>query len=194
MPTQNLSSKIFERLDQLNEFERAPFLSDKLQPGRYFAALFTGEHIAATEFVIGALFVSFGAGAFDVLVGLLLGNLMAVLSWAFICAPIAVQTRLTLYWYLRKIAGPVVMVIYNVLNAILHCILGGAMLTVSASAIRLVFNIPEQTKWFPDDYRFVLLVLVVGAVVVTIAILGFARLSQFSSVCSPWMTAMFIDR
>ncbi len=154
--------------------------------------MFTGEHIAATEFVIGALFVSFGAGAFDVLVGLILGNFMAVLSWAFICAPIAVQTRLTLYWYLRKIAGPGVMAIYNMLNAILHCILGGAMITVSASAVRLIFSIPEQTKWFPDDYRFVLLVLGVGAVVVTIAILGFAKLSQFSAVCSPWMTVMFI--
>ncbi len=192
MSTQTLGSRIIKRLDQLNEFERAPISADKLQPGRYFAAMFTGEHIAATEFVIGALFVSFGAGALDVLVGLLLGNLMAVLSWALICAPIAVQTRLTLYWYLRKIAGPVVMVIYNILNAALHCILGGAMITVSASAIRLVFNIPEQTKWYPDDYRFVLLVLGVGAVVVTIAILGFARLAQFSSVCSPWMLVMFI--
>ena len=192
MSSQTLGSKIFERLDQLNEFERAPITPDKLQPGRYFAALFTGEHIAATEFVIGALFVSFGAGAYDVLVGLLLGNLMAVLSWALICAPIAVQTRLTLYWYLRKIAGPGVMMIYSSLNAVLHCILGGAMITVSASAVRLIFNIPEQTKWYPDDYRFVLLVLGVGAVVVTIAILGFAKLSQFASVCSPWMTVMFI--
>ena len=192
MPNQTLGGKIFERLDQLNEFERAPIAPDNLKPGRYFAAMFTGEHIAATEFVIGALFVSFGAGAFDVLVGLFLGNLMAVLSWAFICAPIAVQTRLTLYWYLRKIAGPGVMAIYNMLNAILHCILGGAMITVSASAVRLIFSIPEQTKWYPDDYRFVLLVLGVGAVVVTIAILGFAKLSQFSAVCSPWMTVMFV--
>jgi NCS1 family nucleobase:cation symporter-1 len=192
MPTQSFSGKILERLDQFNEFERVPIAPDKLKPGRYFAAMFTGEHIAATEFVIGALFVSFGAGAFDVLVGLLLGNLMAVLSWAFVCAPIAVQTRLTLYWYLRKIAGPGVMAIYNMLNAILHCILGGAMITVSASAVRLIFSIPEQTKWYPDDYRFVLLVLGVGAVVVTLAILGFAKLSQFSAVCSPWMTVMFI--
>ena len=192
MPTQSLGGKIFERLDQLNEFERAPIAADNLKPGRYFAAMFTGEHIAATEFVIGALFVSFGAGAFDVLVGLILGNFMAVLSWAFICAPIAVQTRLTLYWYLRKIAGPGVMAIYNMLNAMLHCILGGAMITVSASAVRLIFRIPEQTKWYPDDYRFVLLVLGVGAVVVTIAILGFAKLSQFSAVCSPWMTVMFV--
>ena len=37
--------------------------------------------------------------------------------------------------------------------------------------------------------RFVLLVIVVGAVVVTLAILGFKRLAQFAVVCSPWMIA-----
>jgi len=40
------------------------------------------------------------------IIGLLLGNLMAVLSWTLVCAPIAARTRLTLYWYLRRIAGP----------------------------------------------------------------------------------------
>lgn len=120
------------RLDGLYEFERQPVTDDKLQPGAYFAGVYSGEHIAATEFVIGASFVSFGASAYDVLLGLLLGNLLAVLSWTLACAPIAYQTRLTLYWYLRKIAGPAVTVIYNLLNAILHCILAGAMFTVSA--------------------------------------------------------------
>jgi len=89
------------RLDKLYEFERAPVTSDRLQPASYFAGLFAGEHVAATEFVIGALLVSFGASARDIVLGLLLGNLLAVLSWTFVCAPIAVRTRLTLYWYLR---------------------------------------------------------------------------------------------
>jgi NCS1 family nucleobase:cation symporter-1 len=70
-------SGILQRLDQLNEFERQPVGEDRLQRGLYFAAAFAGEHIAATEFVIGALFVSLGAGAYDVLVGLILGNLLA---------------------------------------------------------------------------------------------------------------------
>jgi len=188
---QSAKSGIFERLDELNEFERAPIGRDALQPGRYFAGMFAGEHVAATEFVIGALFVSFGAAAKDVILGLILGNLLAVCSWAFLCAPIAVQTRLTLYWYLRKIGGPGLMVVYNVLNAFLHCILAGAMITVSASAVRLVFNIPAQTRWYPTDARFVLVVIGVGFVVVTLAILGFKRLAQFSSLCSPWMFVMF---
>jgi cytosine permease len=184
--------KILKQLDQLNEFERQPVTTDKLHGGGYFAAVFSGEHIAATEFVIGALFVKLGAGAFDVLVGLLLGNLLAVLSWALVCAPIAVETRLTLYWYLRKIGGPVVMIAYNVLNAILFCILAGAMITVSASAVRIPFRIEAETHWYPQHFTFVLLVLAVGAVVVTLAVMGFKKLAQFSSVCSPWMVTMFI--
>ncbi len=183
---------VVERLDSLYEFERAPVTPDKLQPGSYFAGLFAGEHVAATEFVIGALLVSFGASATDIVFGLLLGNLLAVLSWTFVCAPIAVGTRLTLYWYLRRIAGPGVTLVYNLCNAILYCVLAGAMITVSASAVRLPFGIPAQTKWYPEDPRFVLVVLVVGAVVVTLAILGFKRLAQFAVVCSPWMVLMFV--
>jgi cytosine permease len=185
-------SGILERLDQLNEFERQPVGPQQLQRGMYFAAAFAGEHIAATEFVIGALFVSLGAGAFDVLVGLLLGNVLAVLSWTVVCAPIAVRTRLTLYWYLKQIVGPVGMVVYNVVNAVLYCALGGAMITVAASAVRIPFGIPDQVKWYPEDLRFVLVVCVIGAVVVTLAILGFKRLAQFSTVCSPWMIVMFV--
>jgi cytosine permease len=179
-------------LDLLYEFEREPVSQEKLQPGKHFAGVFAGEHVAGTEFVIGALFVTWGASAFDIFVGLLLGNLMAVLTWTFVCAPIAVQTRLTLYWYLRKIAGPVTTTIYNILNAVLFCILAGCMITVSASAVRIPFGIPEQTGWFPTDIRFILVVIGVGAVVVTLAILGFKKLAQFAEVCSPWMFLMFI--
>ncbi len=183
---------IFRRLDRLNEFERQPVREDNLHGGTYFAGSFAGEHVAATEFVIGALFVAGGARVHDVIVGLLLGNLFAVLSWALICAPIAVQTRLTLYWYLRKIAGPVVMVIYNVLNAVLYCVLAGCMITVAASAVRIPFGIEPQTGWLPTDPWFVAVTIVVGAMVVLLAILGFKRLAQFASVCSPWMFIMFV--
>lgn len=183
---------VLKTADQLYEFEREPVTKDKLQPGRYFAGLFSGEHVAGTEFTIGALFVAWGFSAYDIFVGLALGNLMAVLTWTFICAPIAVRTRLTLYWYLRKVAGPGTTLIYNVWNAFLFCILAGCMITVSASAVRIPFNIPPNTEWYPTDFRFVLVVLCVGAVVVLLAILGFKRLAQFASVCSPWMAIMFL--
>ena len=182
---------LFERLDVYHEFERAPVTQDRFESGRHFAAVFAGEHVAGTEFVIGALFVSWGVGARDLILGLVLGNLLAVLSWTFICAPIAVQTRLTLYWYLRRIAGPLVTVIYNVVNAIVFCVLAGTMITVSASAVRIPFGIPPQTMWYPTDPRFVLIAVAVGAVVVTVAILGFRRLAQFSTICVPWIFVMF---
>ena len=181
-----------ERLDGLYEFDREPVSEDRLCGPGYFAGAYAGEHVAATEFVIGALFVTWGTRIEDVIWGLALGNLLAVLSWTLVCAPIAVETRLTLYWYLRKIGGPFFTVIYNVLNAILFCILAGCMITVAASAVRIPFGIPAQTQWYPTDVRFIGIVLVVGAVVVTAAIAGFKRLAAFASVCSPWMLLMFV--
>jgi cytosine permease len=178
--------------DALYEFDREPVTEDRLVGPGYFAGAFAGEHVAATEFVIGVMFVNWGAGLKDMFLGLALGNAMAVLTWTLLCAPIAVQTRLTLYWYLRSIGGPWLTVIYNLLNAVLFCILAGCMITVSASAVRIPFGIAPQVHWYPDDIRFVLVVCVVGAVVVSLAMAGFKRLAAFSSVCSPWMFLMFI--
>ncbi|MHC4946145.1 MAG: nucleoside transporter, partial [Planctomycetota bacterium] len=86
---------------------------------------------------------------------------------------------------------PYLAVIYNVLNAVLFCILAGCMITVAASAVRIPFGIAAQTLWYPTDFRFVLVVLGVGAVVITLAILGFKKLAAFATVCSPWMFLMF---
>jgi NCS1 family nucleobase:cation symporter-1 len=187
----HVAEEVFEQFDKLYEFDREPVTPDRFEPGRHFAAVFAGEHVAGTEFVIGALFVTWGVSAKDLLFGLLLGNLFAVLSWTLVCAPIAVETRLTLYWYLRKVAGPAVTAVYNVLNALMFCILSGTMITVSASSIRLAFGIPAQIKWYPEDLRFVALVVGVGAVVVIVAIAGFRRLAQFNEVCVPWIFTMF---
>ena len=93
---------LVERLDALYEYEREPIKEKDLHGWKIFWATFAGEHIAGTEFVIGPLFVMHGCTARDVLLGLLIGNFLAVLSWAFICAPIAVKTRLTQYWQLAQ--------------------------------------------------------------------------------------------
>ncbi len=182
------------RMDKLYEFDREPVSSDKLQSGGKFAGLFAGEHVAATEFVIGAFFVLHGVTARDLLVGLALGNLLAVLSWTFICAPIAVRTRLTLYWYLRKIAGPGVTYIYNIANAVLYCILAGAMIAVSATAVGLAFGIrvPSLNAVLPASAGWVALTFVIGALFTAVAILGFEKLSRFAQVCSPWIFLIFI--
>jgi len=173
-------------------YDRQPVPENRLQPARYFAANYAGEHIAGTEFVIGAAFVSWGVSAGDLIIGLLVGNLLAVLTWTLVCAPIAVRTRLTLYAYLEKIAGPGFVKIYSVVNGLLFCILAGSMITVSASAVRIPLGIPAQTDFFPDDIRFVLTACAVGAVVVAVAVLGFRRLAQFAGAVTPWMIAMFL--
>ena len=176
----------------LYEFDREPIPKSRLLGPGYFAGAYAGEHVAATEFVIGVTFVNWGASVQDIFLGLVVGNLLAVLTWTLVCAPIAVDTRLTLYWYLRKIGGPRLTSIYNVVNALLYSILAGCMITVSASAVRIPFGIPPQLNWYPTDFRFVLVVLGVGAVVVTLAVLGFKKLATFATVCSPWMFLMFI--
>ena len=61
------------------------------------------EHTAGTEFMIGPLFVAWGASAFSLIFGLLLGNLLAVLTWRFLTATIATRERLTLYFKMEKI-------------------------------------------------------------------------------------------
>jgi cytosine permease len=181
-------------MDKLYEFDREAVTIDKLQSGSKFAGLFAGEHVAATEFVIGAFFVLHGIGARDLLWGLLLGNLLAVLSWTFLCAPIAVQTRLTLYWYLRKIAGPGVTFVYNIANAFLYCILAGAMISVSATAVGLLFGIPvpKLGAVLPSSVGWVLISIVLGAAFTTMAILGFEKLSRFAEVASPWIFVVFV--
>ena len=135
-------SRLVARMDNLYEYDREPVAAHKLQSGWQFAGLFAGEHVAATEFVIGPFFVLHGVTARDLILGLLIGNILAVLSWTFICAPIAVRTRLTLYWYLRKIAGPGLTLIYNVAVALLYCILAGAMISVSATAVGSMLGVP----------------------------------------------------
>ncbi len=174
------------------EFEKTPVTPEQLQPARYFAASYAGEHVAGTEFVIGAMFVAWGVPTMDILQGLLWGNLLAVLTWGLVCAPIATDTRLTLYAYLEKIAGPGTIRLYSVVNGVLFCVLAGAMITVSASAVRILFDIPAQVNWYPTSAGFVLVAAAVGAVVVTIAALGFRRVAQFAEVCAPWMILMFI--
>lgn len=85
--------------------EQLPVAEHELHGWTHFAGLYAGEHVAATEFVIGATFVALGASTQDILIGLLIGNVLAILSWTLITTPIAVQTRLSLYTYLHKIAG-----------------------------------------------------------------------------------------
>jgi len=192
-----MSSKLAQlasQMDALYEYDREEVIPGQFKPGAQFAGLFAGEHVAGTEFVIGAFFVIHGVRAADLLLGLLIGNLLAVLSWTFICAPIATRTRLTLYWYLRRIAGPGLTVVYNVANAVLFCILAGAMIAVSATAVGLALGIkrPGLDDVLPPSLAWVALTFAIGTAYIVLAVLGFEKLSRFAEVCSPWMFAVFI--
>src|SRR3546814_6364793 len=77
----------------IEEYETEPVPASKLKGWKSFLGMYAGEHTARTEFVIGPLFVVHGVSASDLVLGLLAGNLLAVLSWAFLFAPIATGTR-----------------------------------------------------------------------------------------------------
>ena len=189
-PTNSLTDK----LDAINEFDREPVTDEHLQGPGDFIGFYSGEHVAGTEFVIGPLFVAHGVTGSDLILGLLLGNFLAVMSWAFICAPIAISTRLNLYWKLRKIVGPKLLFVYNIVNALMFCFLAGAMISVAATAVGIPFGIsmPGLSDLYPNSVGWVLTVLVVGSVVTLLAILGFKQIARFSKVAAPWMFLVFV--
>jgi purine-cytosine permease-like protein len=181
-------------MDQLYEYDREPVPADKLQSGAKFAGLFAGEHVAATEFVIGAFFVLHGVGAADLVGGLILGNVLAVISWTLICAPIATKVRLTLYWEFRRVGGRGLMSVYNLVSGIFFCGIAGAMISVAATAVGLGLGVPSPAlnAVYPSGVGWVVITVLIGALMTLIAILGFEKLSQFAEICSPWMFVVFI--
>ena len=178
----------------VNEYEREPVPEDKTKGIGSFLGLFASEHVAATELLIGPLFVAAGVSAFDVLVGLLLGNLLAVLSWTLITAPIAVKRRLTLYYQLEKIGGPGIIVIYNVANGVLWCCLAGAFIYVSATALFVPLNlpVPKLTDWAPNSVGMVVVIVAMGAVIAVVAAKGYDAVVRFANIAAPWMVVMFL--
>ncbi len=188
------SSSIAKRLDALYEFDREPVAKNKLQGIGNFLGMYAGEHVAGTEFVIGMLFVAHGVSVRDMFLGGLIGNVLAILSWAFLTAPIAVKVRLSLYWQLKKICGPILVFLYNIVNALMFCFLAGAMVAVAATAVGIPFNIqmPGLSDMFPNSIGWVLTVLGVGTVITAMAILGFDALARFAKVAAPWMFLIFV--
>ena len=180
----------FQQFEKMHE-EQLPVPKHKLHDWTHFAGLYAAEHVAATEFVIGATFVALGAKTMDIILGLLIGNILAVLSWTLITTPIAVETRLSLYTYLNKIAGDSMSKLYNWANILIFTVISAAMVTVSSTAVRFAFGIPAQLDWYPTNLWFVLIVLLVGIFVVFVAIYGFKAVSDFSGICAPWLFTMF---
>lgn len=176
------------------EFERTPVPNSKLKSWKSFLGMYAGEHAAGTEFMIGPLFLTAGVSAFDLIVGLLLGNLMAVLSWRFLTAEIAVKNRLTLYYQLEKICGKNLVTGYNLANGILFCFLAGSMITVSATAVGIPFDMPmpKLDDTMPNGLTWIIIVIIIGAVISIIAARGYDTVSKAANWMSPIIVLAFL--
>jgi purine-cytosine permease-like protein len=144
--------------------------------------------------MIGPLFVAAGVSAFDLVCGLLLGNLLAVLSWTFLAAPIATRARLTLYYQLEKICGRKLVTLYNLANGVMFCFLAGSMITVSATAVGVWvdFPMPKLDDVYPNSLGWVLAVLAVGGLIAIVAAYGYQTVSKFANIAAPWMVLVFL--
>src|SRR5512147_2760520 len=180
--------------DPVNEYEREPVPQKALLGLKNYVGQFAGEHVAGTELMIGPLFLAAGVSAFDLIFGLLAGNLLAVLSWTFLTAPIATRCRLTLYYQLEKICGRRLVTAYNVANGVMFTVLAGAMMTVSATALGVYFKfrMPQLTDTLPTGAGWVAAVLVTGALFSVVAAYGYRFVSRFANIAAPWMVLVFV--
>ena len=144
--------------------------------------------------MIGPLFVASGVSAFDLLVGLMIGNVLAVLSWLFLTVPIATRARLTLYYQLEKICGRSLVTLYNLANGTMFCLLAGAMITVNATAAGVLFDVrmPGLADRFPNSVSWVVATLVMGLMITVVAAYGYRFVARVANVAAPWMTLLFV--
>lgn len=177
-----------------NEFEREPVPTSYLKNWKSFLGMYAGEHAAGTEFMIGPLFLTTGVSAFDLIVGLLLGNLLAVVSWRYLTAEIAVKQRLTLYFQLEKICGKNLVTVYNIANGVLFCFLAGSMITVSATAVGVPFDMemPRLSDTLPNSTTWVLIVVIVGAITAVVAARGYSTVAKAANWMSPFIILGFL--
>ena len=177
-----------------SEFERDFVPENQLKSWKSFLGMYAGEHAAGTEFMIGPLFLTVGVSAFDLLAGLFLGNLMAVLSWRFITANIAVKERFTLYFKLEKISGKKLVNFYNVANGVLFCFLAGSMITVSATAVGVPtgLEMPKLTDVMPNSILWIVVVMLIGGLTTWIAAKGYGMVSRAANWMSPVIVLAFL--
>lgn len=176
------------------EYERQPVPDGALLGFKSFVGQYAGEHTAGTELMIGPLFVAAGVSAFDLVAGLLVGNLLAVLSWTFVTAPIATRARLTLYYQLEKICGRQLVTLYNLANGVMFCFLAGSMVTVSATALGVWFGfpMPALNDLYPNSLGWVLAALSIGALIAVVAAYGYEFVARVANLAAPWMVLVFL--
>src|SRR5437867_4301079 len=125
-----------------------------------------------------------------------IGAIAALLGGGFskTTGQIVTRTRLNLYWHLRKITGPNLLFVYNIVNALMFCFLAGSMISVAATAVGLPFGMtmPKLNDVYPNSVGWVLVVFLVGIAVTALAILGFQKIAAAGQVASPWMFMVFV--
>lgn len=179
-----------------NEYENERVPEKALKGPSSFWGMYAGEHTAGTEFMIGPLFVAYGVGAGDLIMGLLLGNLAAVLTWRYLTTTVSIKLRYTLYHKLEKICGRKLVSIYNLSNGLLFCFLAGAMVTVSATAVGVPFpdvRMPGFSDVMPTGFAWSAIVLVIGAAMTAVAMRGYSVVARVGNYAAPWMFLVFLS-
>ena len=180
--------------EPVDEYEREPVPARAQLGFSSFVGQYAGEHTAGTELMIGPLFIASGVSASAVVGGLFAGNLLAVLSWVFLTAPIAVRARMTLYFQLEKICGRSLVTAYNLANGVMFCFLAGAMVTVNATAAGVWFDIamPGLNDLYPNSLGWVITVSVMGVLMTVVAAYGYRVVARIANIAAPWMVLVFI--
>lgn len=179
-----------------NEYEQEP-VPEKARKGQSaFWGMYAGEHTAGTEFLIGPMFLAnWGVGGWQLILGLIFGNLAATLSWRYVTAPIATRARLTLYKQLEHICGRNLVTVYNLANGVLFCFLAGAMITVSATAFGPILPgvaMPDFSNRMPTGAGYIALVIAIGAAMTFVAMKGYGLVSRVGKIAAPWMFLIFV--
>ena len=113
----------------------------------------------------------------------------------FLTAPIATRARLTLYYQLEKICGRQLVTLYNLANGVMFCFLAGAMITVSATAVGVMVQVPDagaerhlsRTVSAGSSPCWS-----VGVSISIVAAFGYQSVSKFANIASPWMVLVFL--
>jgi len=197
MTTQTMHETDTETSRAASEYERERVPESALKGPSAFWGMYAGEHTAGTEFMIGPLFVAWGADAASLIFGLLVGNLLAVLTWRYLTAVIACDERLTLYFKMEKIAGRWLVTLYNLANGLLFCFLAGSMITVSATAVGPFFppgtiTMPTFESTMPTGLAWIVSCIVIGAAMTLVALKGYGVVAQVGHYAAPWMFLVFL--
>jgi purine-cytosine permease-like protein len=99
-----------------------------------------------------------------------------------------------MYYQLERICGIKLVTLYNLANGLMFCFLAGAMVSVSATAVGIPFNLkmPELEDWLPNSLGWIIAVLAVGLVISIVAAKGYDVVARFANIAAPWMVLVFL--